>query len=566
MKNYNIKTKIAFIVDQFYTDILKFLLNLHEEYELILYMDIDLYNNKDIYIEEYPKLEIKPIDLFIDDLVFNVFNCCYVLNYDNICMPKILLNYKNKLLFAAHNQSHALYLSSMNFRWFSLSQLYNPYNWMTPICNVNINDIEMINTQFAKRHNNGNIIKLFTVGNVNVNEIQKLLDLANIVIYIFTLDSSDKPYLQHLTELYPFKVSILDKKSTGEILKYVKEQNIEFMLYSPQSNRYKYEWPGCLTFAYNHNIPLILPDDVTNEYKLKGMINIGDNIISSIQYYYDHIKEQTEDFNAYKKQMYLRNQVVNKNINDISYYIQSEYGPFFGFENDVYVEKIKNGGYNNKSLVEFIVNNVTKEKNIILDIGSYLGVGMLGVLKNVPFANIISAEPQLVFAKLQKETMLYNNVLDRVKIYNNAFGHKCLTNITMSDLWYELDSLSHTRTKVDYDDRTNKRNYGGLNLGMGGEEIDMLTIDALNVNNISVIKIDVEGVEKLVIWGARKTIMEQRPIIMYRKTWKSLTQDIITMLKLSNKIVSFDIDTFLTSVGYDKTKTVKLDDHIVWQV
>jgi len=436
---------------------------------------------------------------------------------------------------------------------------------MTPICNTNDFDQDRIKLQFSKRTQNESIIKLFTVGNVNINEIQKLLDMTHITIHIFTLDSSDKPHLQRLTELYPFKVSVLDNKSTQEILDYVKNQHIEFMLYSPQSNKYKYEWPGCLTFAYNYNIPLILPDKVINEYKLGGLINKEGNIISNIQHYYDHIQTYADEFNAYKKQRCQRNQVVDKIINDVYSYIPCDYGPILGLENDTYIERIRSKGCNNKKLVEFIANNTTEKKNIVLDIGSYLGVTTLGLLNTNPFVKVISAEPQFMFAKLQKEMFLYNNVINRVKIYNNAFGHKCLPGVTMSDQLSELDSLSSNKAKLDYGDK-NFRNFGGLNLGLGGEVIDMLNVDALDIDNISVIKIDVEGVEKLVIWGARKTIMEQRPIIMYRKTWKGLTQDIISMLKLSTKVVSFDIDTFLMGVGYDKNKTIKIDDHIVWQV
>ena len=37
--------KIAYVVDQFYTDTLKFLLELNKEHECIIYMDIDLYEN-----------------------------------------------------------------------------------------------------------------------------------------------------------------------------------------------------------------------------------------------------------------------------------------------------------------------------------------------------------------------------------------------------------------------------------------------------------------------------------------------------------------------------------------
>jgi FkbM family methyltransferase len=300
------------------------------------------------------------------------------------------------------------------------------------------------------------------------------------------------------------------------------------------------------------------------------MIHSNNNIIGNIQHYYDNIEEYTRDFNEYKQQTYNRNQIVDKLVDNRAKCIDTEHGPIFGLENDVYIQKIKAKGYNNKELLEFMSNNITEDKNVVLDIGSYLGVGILALLSKNTNVKVISVEPQLYFAKLQKDIFLYNKCIDRVKIYNNAFGHKCQESITMSNELSELDSISNIRAKVDYDDK-NVRNFGGLNIGIGGESVDMLSIDALNtldmsLNKLAMIRVDVEGVEKLVIYGGRKTIMEHKPIIMYRKTWKSLTQDIISMLKLSSKIVSFDIDTFLTNCGYDKKKVIKMDDYIVWSI
>jgi FkbM family methyltransferase len=376
--------------------------------------------------------------------------------------------------------------------------------------------------------------------------------------------------LQNLQREFPFKISLIDKKSTYEILEIIEKQNIEFILYSQLSENYKYEWPGAITFSYNYNIPLILPNEVANYYNLKGVINSNNNIIANIQNYYDNIEEYTKNLNVYKHQTYNRNQIVDKIVDGKLSYIDTEYGLIFGMENDIYIQNLKSKGYNNKNLVEFISNNISKDKDLIIDVGSYLGLGILGLLSKNMDARVISVEPQLHFAKLQKNMLLYNKYIDRVKIYNNAFGHKCQENVTMSSKLSELDSISNIRTKLDYNDK-NVRNFGGLNLGIGGESVDMLSVDTLNtlnmssMDNLKIIKIDVEGVEKLVIYGARKTIMEQKPIIIYRKTWKSLTQDIISMLKISNKILSFDIDTFLVNCGYDKKKVIKIDDHIIWQ-
>ena len=372
--------RFAYVVDQFYTDTLKFLLELNKEHECIIYMDVDLYENKHIYTIDYTNIEIKSTVHFIDDLVFNVFDKCYILYYENFCMPKILLNHKHKIVFIVHNNSHAINIASLGFYWFSFSYLYNKYNYMPPICDSNKKEIDIINDQFNKRKNNGDLIKLCTIGNINVNEIRRLLNMSIISIYIFTLDSSDKEVLQNLQREFPFKISLIDKKSTYEILEIIEKQNIEFILYSQLSENYKYEWPGAITFSYNYNIPLILPNEVANYYNLKGVINSNNNIIANIQNYYDNIEEYTKNLNVYKHQTYNRNQIVDKIVDGKLSYIDTEYGLIFGMENDIYIQNLKSKGYNNKNLVEFISNNISKDKDLIIDVGSYLGLGILGLL------------------------------------------------------------------------------------------------------------------------------------------------------------------------------------------
>lgn len=44
---------------------------------------------------------------------------------------------------------------------------------------------------------------------------------------------------------------------------------------------------------------------------------------------------------------------------------------------------------------------------------------------------------------------------------------------------------------------------GGLNLGRGGERVYVSTLDSFNLSGVTFIKIDVQGAEKLVLYGAQ---------------------------------------------------------------
>ena len=49
---------------------------------------------------------------------------------------------------------------------------------------------------------------------------------------------------------------------------------------------------------------------------------------------------------------------------------------------------------------------------------------------------------------------------------------------------------------------------------MKSYEVDLITLDSQKINNVGLIKIDVEGYELDVLIGAKKTIIENNPIIL----------------------------------------------------
>ena len=66
-----------------------------------------------------------------------------------------------------------------------------------------------------------------------------------------------------------------------------------------------------------------------------------------------------------------------------------------------------------------------------------------------------------------------------------------------------------------------EQNFGGFSLHsyknnssfLVKDNIDVITLDSLNLQNVSMIKIDVENHENEVLDGARQTILQNRPIL-----------------------------------------------------
>lgn len=72
---------------------------------------------------------------------------------------------------------------------------------------------------------------------------------------------------------------------------------------------------------------------------------------------------------------------------------------------------------------------------------------------------------------------------------------------------------------VDMPDYVNCKNPGGFGLNLNGDDtsktmVSIKTLDSFNYNNISVIKIDVEGLENEVLKGAYHTIQRCKPVMI----------------------------------------------------
>ncbi len=180
-----------------------------------------------------------------------------------------------------------------------------------------------------------------------------------------------------------------------------------------------------------------------------------------------------------------------------------------------YITKLFRGGIN-------LMNKV------VLDIGANIGNHSIYFAKECLAGKVISFEPiEQTFKILQKNIKL-NELQDIIIPYNFGIG--------------EEQSYA---SASDYD----LTNIGGITLqNTSNGNIKIFSIDELNLNeNISLIKIDVEGFEEKVIKGSLKTIKKYMPMIMIEAWEKSNTIcPIIKMLcKLGYDFKRIDIDNYI---------------------
>lgn len=571
------KIKLGFLAFEYHSEVIEYLLELYEKttenIEYIIYNNGDSYGNIDLYKEKYNNISIKCSSDFIPDMVNNVVDQTFVISYSNIIHPILLKKYASKLIFIAHSEKDVYYLKNFSYLTLTSGLCKHPsFNYTLPICKNS--PLQELNIEQVNNLSDVNIflIGLFLENNKNTDLITHLLkNKANLHVFstqpTHLLNTYGQEYKDNLHTYY--------EKTTKEIVDIVNSHKNSFIGFFPKqdSSFFSNQWSGCIAFSYNNNIPIIVPKEISKMHKLKGNVSYSneDDILENIAEYIYNKNENILQYNKFKNDVFERNKLIleivkNKSFDKNVKLALSEYGALYILYNDVIGQKIVKNDYHEKNLIiksQELLQKYQNEEITIIDVGSNIGTTVAGFANTNKNANIISLEAQSYLAKIQKKTMMLNNIIDRVKIYNNAAGHKCIPNINMSKNFCLIDSIDSQQVDVNYDDEK-VRNYGGLQIGKDGEQVDMISIDSLQLENVRLIKIDVEGAERLVIYGGRKTIEKYKPIIVYEDNWKDITDDMVETLKLSSAVRNFDIPKFLESLGYQKSNVQVIDDNHIW--
>lgn len=175
--------------------------------------------------------------------------------------------------------------------------------------------------------------------------------------------------------------------------------------------------------------------------------------------------------------------------------------------------------YGEFSLLEKeLLSQIISPGSVLLDIGANMGAHTLWMAKAVGNEGKVYAfEPQRVLFQLLCANMALNNLLN-VHCMMQAVGDK-IGKITVPKIDYQLYN-----------------NFGGISLSpdADGEEVDLITVDSLGLSQCDLVKIDVEGMEQLVLQGGREMIQQLSPTIYLENDRKDHSHDLIEL------ILSFD--------------------------
>ena len=158
---------------------------------------------------------------------------------------------------------------------------------------------------------------------------------------------------------------------------------------------------------------------------------------------------------------------------------------------------VKTNNFFEIEFLDYIAKKYNKQ-NEIIDIGANIGNHSLFFAKFLDVKKVHSFEPCPDNVALLRKNM--SNFSDKSKIYDIALSNK--------------DGFLPVYN-------SQKNNFGGFSLHrysngssfVVNPSIKVITLDSLNLRNISMIKIDVENHENEVLEGAKQTILYNKPII-----------------------------------------------------
>lgn len=251
----------------------------------------------------------------------------------------------------------------------------------------------------------------------------------------------------------------------------------------------------------------------------------------------------------------------NDNSNNNLTTVVNKYGSFTFLSNEEGIGGVlKSGVPWEENIVETIKQFASLDKTFI-DIGAHIGCISLPLAES--FERVISFEPQKVIFDLLNHNIQSNNIRN-VTTFNLAVGHTH----TKTHMSAKAVDGSSSGKLIDYKNKNQLTNFGGIQLGMDGEDIEMVTLDRallphLSPDSVSVMKVDVEGCEPLVFYGAQDLIRSHRPVIFYENNYKRITRDIRDELKLPLEIEKFSIESYTWSLGYQKRFTLVEDNDYI---
>ena len=191
----------------------------------------------------------------------------------------------------------------------------------------------------------------------------------------------------------------------------------------------------------------------------------------------------------------------------------TKYGKITLRKNEVYIGgEFRGGKYWDIDTLLKLQKYINPDCNI-LEIGGHCGTSSIiysSFLNDQ--SKIYVYEPQLNMYKLLVHNINQNGLQNKIMPFN--LGVFCFEGQgTMNNI--DLDGGGGVVTRRYNEESHLQCNFGGIGLGMNGENVRLTTIDNMNLDNIGYIHCDAQGAENFIFSRGKETINKYRPVILY---------------------------------------------------
>ena len=223
----------------------------------------------------------------------------------------------------------------------------------------------------------------------------------------------------------------------------------------------------------------------------------------------------------------------------------TKFGKICCLPNDIHFnEPLSHGKLYQEDLFAEILPLFDKPKKyVMIDVGAHIGCHSIVYSKSIPNCEIIAIEPQSILSDILNKNIRDNDI-SNCTVYNNAVGHTIMQTTLSKDIYQHgyPRNIEYGISSPFY--------YDAVTLGLSGENVNMVTIDSLQLQQCDYIKMMVGGAELLVIVGALHTIQNFHPIVLFEENGSNLSDDMV----LSMKLRFYDTPrSVLTRLGYNIT-------------
>ena len=200
-------------------------------------------------------------------------------------------------------------------------------------------------------------------------------------------------------------------------------------------------------------------------------------------------------------------------MSDNTYTYNTHFGKITLYQNELFIgTSFRENKYWDEDTLWKLKEFIDPNRNI-LEIGGHCGTSTVVYASFLnPDKKIYVYEPQNNLYKLLAQNVIQNGLQTKIFPYNK--GVFC----------YNGKGNMHDRDEDGWGGNVKKRyeeeieqgcNFGGIGLGKDGEEIDLTTIDSMELEDIGFIHCDAQGAEPFIFSNALETIRKHRPIVYY---------------------------------------------------